>query len=80
MNLANGLILMCVIVSLGTIALVGFALWILSNDENADQLNCLMTFARIFTLAVNAKYCGITLRHDCASYRDDHPSDVYSRK
>jgi len=37
MNLANGLILMCAIVSLGAIALVGFALWIRSHDENADQ-------------------------------------------
>ena len=36
MNLVNGLIWTCVIVSLGAIALVGFALWIRSNDETAD--------------------------------------------
>lgn len=36
MNLANGLILMCGIVSFGTIAFVGFALWIRSQDETAD--------------------------------------------
>jgi hypothetical protein len=38
MSLANGLILMCAIVSAGAIALVGFALWILSNDKNAGKV------------------------------------------
>jgi hypothetical protein len=37
MNLANGLILMCAIISLGAMALVGFALWIRSHDEDADR-------------------------------------------
>lgn len=36
MNLANGFILMCAIVSLGAIALVGFALWICSNDADVN--------------------------------------------
>lgn len=39
MNLANGLILMCAIVSFGAIALVGFALWIRSHDESADRVD-----------------------------------------
>jgi hypothetical protein len=37
MNLANGLILMCAIACFGGLAFVGFALWIRSHDENADQ-------------------------------------------
>lgn len=37
MSLANGLILMCAIVSFGAIALVAFALWIRSQDEDADK-------------------------------------------
>ena len=37
MNLANGLILLCAIVSFGAIAFVGFALWIRSHDEDADR-------------------------------------------
>lgn len=37
MSLANGLILMCAIVSIGAMALVGFALWILSNGEDVDR-------------------------------------------
>jgi len=37
MDVATGLILMCAIASLGSIAFVGFALWIRSNDNNADQ-------------------------------------------
>ncbi len=37
MTLATGLILMCVELSLGAIAFVGFALWIRSKDEDADR-------------------------------------------
>lgn len=36
MNLVNGLLLKCPIASFGAIALVGFALWIRSNDENSE--------------------------------------------
>lgn len=37
MSLETGVILMGAIMSFGAIALVGFALWILSQDENADK-------------------------------------------
>lgn len=36
MSIEIGLILMCAIVSFGSMALVGFALWIRSHDKNAD--------------------------------------------
>lgn len=39
MSLAAGLILMCAIISLGGICLVWFALWILSNDSEAEAGN-----------------------------------------
>lgn len=37
MSIEIGLILMCAIISFGSMALVGFALWIRSRDENADK-------------------------------------------
>lgn len=37
MNLANGFILMCAIISFGSIVLVSFALWIRSHDKDADR-------------------------------------------
>jgi hypothetical protein len=37
MTLANGIILGCIIACIGTVALVSFALWIRSNDVNADR-------------------------------------------
>ena len=35
MTFATGLILMCAIVSMGAVALVGFALWIRKHDKSA---------------------------------------------
>ena len=37
MSVVTGSIVMCAIISLGSIALVSFALWILSNDDQADR-------------------------------------------
>lgn len=37
MSIEIGLILMCAIISFGSMALVGFALWIRGHDENADR-------------------------------------------
>lgn len=36
MTLANGFISMCAIISCGSIAFVAFALWIRSQDDEAD--------------------------------------------